>query len=133
MAGVQYPGAYNDFLAVIDVVNLDLGFILTFACIYNTHFYDRLLMATLGPMVVLSVLGCSYLVARRRNRHSQEASRLSEAKRPKWEVPRNRSNRPGSLIVVCYGVSSVTVGRSTFPCPAVPPRPTHTLFARRRP
>lgn len=69
---MQFPGAYNEFLAVIDLVNLDLGFILSLACIYDTNFYDRLLMATLGPVVVLLVLGCTYLVARRRNRGSDE-------------------------------------------------------------
>ncbi|CAN0538822.1 unnamed protein product, partial [Ectocarpus sp. 12 AP-2014] len=49
VAGVEYPGAYQDFLSVVDVVNLDLGFILSFACVYDTNFYDRLLMATIGP------------------------------------------------------------------------------------
>lgn len=73
VAGVKFPGAYRQFLATIDVVNLDLGFILSFACIYRTDFYDRLLMATLGPAVVLAVLGCTYLVALGRNRASEEA------------------------------------------------------------
>lgn len=73
VAGVEYPGAYNDFLAVIDLVNLDLGFILSFACIYDTTFYDRLLIATLGPIATLAALACIYWVARRRNGHSEEA------------------------------------------------------------
>lgn len=73
VAGVKYPGAYRQFLAAIDVVNLDLGFILSFACIYRTDFYDRLLMATLGPAIVLAVLGCTYLIALSRNRASEEA------------------------------------------------------------
>ena len=55
------------------MVNFDLGFILSFACIYRTDFYDRLLMATLGPAVALAVLGCTYLVALGRNRTSEEA------------------------------------------------------------
>ncbi|CAM9448508.1 unnamed protein product, partial [Hapterophycus canaliculatus] len=73
VAGVQYEGIYGDFLSVVDVVNLDLGFILSFACVCDTNFYDRLLMATIGPAVVLGLLGCTYVVARRRNRHSEEA------------------------------------------------------------
>lgn len=77
VAGVQYPGAYNDFLAVIDLVNLDLGFILSFACVYDTNFYDRLLLATLCPFVVLTLLGCTYMVARHRNRRSREVSGCS--------------------------------------------------------
>ncbi|CAM9844184.1 unnamed protein product [Scytosiphon promiscuus] len=73
VAGVRYAGVYADFLSVVDLVNLDLGFILSFACVYDTNFYDRLLMATIGPVVVLGILGCTYIFARRRNGHSMEA------------------------------------------------------------
>lgn len=72
MAGVRYPGAYEEFLSVIDLVNLDLGFILSFACVYDTNFYDRLLLATICPAVVLGFLGCTYRVACRRNCDSAE-------------------------------------------------------------
>lgn len=73
---MEYPGVYNDFLAVIDLVNLDIGFILSFTCVYQTDFYDRLLMATIGPMAMLCALACTYRVARRRNGHSEEALSL---------------------------------------------------------
>ncbi|CBJ31472.1 conserved unknown protein [Ectocarpus siliculosus] len=61
VAGVEYPGAYKDFLSVVDVVNLDLGFILSLACVCDTDFYDRLLLTTICPAVVLGLLGCTYL------------------------------------------------------------------------
>ncbi|CAN0000371.1 unnamed protein product, partial [Ectocarpus fasciculatus] len=73
VAGVEYPGAYKDFLSVVDVVNLDLGFVLSLACVWETDFYDRLLLTTICPAVVLGLLGCTFLVARRRNRYSEEA------------------------------------------------------------
>lgn len=57
---------------MIDVVNVDVGFILSLACVYDTDFYDRLLMATICPAFVLGLLGCTYLVARRRNRQSEQ-------------------------------------------------------------
>lgn len=57
---------------MVDVVNLDFGFMLSFACVYNTDFYDRLLIVTLGPLAVLSVLGLTYMIARRRNRYCGE-------------------------------------------------------------
>lgn len=73
VAGIKYPAAYQEFLGMIDLVNCDLGFILSFACIYDTNFYDRLLMATLGPVIIMFALGCTYVVAVWRNRASEEA------------------------------------------------------------
>lgn len=73
VAGVKYPGAYKEFLSIIDMVNLDVGFILSFACVYDTTFYDRLLFATLGPILVLVLLGCTYMIALSRNRGNEVA------------------------------------------------------------
>ena len=41
VSGVEYPGPYEKFLAYVDVVNLDVGFVMSFACVYDTNFYDR--------------------------------------------------------------------------------------------
>ncbi|CAM9935287.1 unnamed protein product [Ectocarpus sp. 6 AP-2014] len=106
VAGVEYPGAYQDFLSVVDVVNLDLGFILSFACVYDTNFYDRLLMATIGPVLVLGLLGCTYLVARRRNRHCEEAMR---------DVQRRHLSVTLFVMFVIYAAVSYTIFE-TFVC-----------------
>ncbi|CAM9183884.1 unnamed protein product, partial [Ectocarpus sp. 12 AP-2014] len=106
VAGVEYPGAYQDFLSVVDVVNLDLGFILSFACVYDTNFYDRLLMATIGPVLVLGLLGCTYLVARRRNRHCEEAVR---------DVQRRHLSVTLFVMFVIYAAVSYTIFE-TFVC-----------------
>lgn len=106
VASVKYPGAYNDFLAVIDLVNLDIGFIVSFACVYRTDFFDQLLMATIGPAAVFCVLGCTYWVARRRNGHSEEA--LSLVKLQHLSVAL-------FVIVVVYSTVSYTVFK-TFVC-----------------
>lgn len=74
VADVEYPGAYSDFLAVVDVVNLDVGSLLSLACVYSTNFYDRLLITTIGPAGLLCLLACTYWVGRSRNRHSAEAT-----------------------------------------------------------
>lgn len=73
MTGVQYPDVYEDFLSALDVVNLNIGFIVSLACVVPTDFYDRLLMATLGPVVALGLLYLLYAIAERRNRHSSVA------------------------------------------------------------
>eukprot|EP00752_Nemacystus_decipiens_P005317 g4823.t1 len=63
-AQVTYPGAYQDFLSAIDVVNFDLGSVLSAGCLWsNMDFHDRLLVNTLGPLVVVGLLGITYLIA----------------------------------------------------------------------
>lgn len=80
VTGVRYPALYKDFLAALDLFNLNVGFILSFACIVRTNYYDQLLYATLGPMVVLAMLGGIYWFAKRRNNHSLAAQRLVKNK-----------------------------------------------------
>lgn len=75
MTGVKYPDLYEDFVSVLDLSNLNIGFILSFACVLRTNYYIDLLFATLGPMVVLAVLAGTYTLAIKRNRASQEAIR----------------------------------------------------------
>eukprot|EP00752_Nemacystus_decipiens_P005318 g4824.t1 len=68
-SGVTYPGAYQDFLSAVDVVNFDLGYVLSAGCLWsNMDFHDRLLVNTLGPLVVVGLLGITYLVAMHRSR-----------------------------------------------------------------
>eukprot|EP00903_Cladosiphon_okamuranus_P018351 g16883.t1 len=68
VASVTYPGAYRDFLSAIDVVNFDLGSALSAGCWWsNVDFHDRLLVNTLGPLVVVSLLGITYWIAMYRN------------------------------------------------------------------
>ncbi|CAM9358530.1 unnamed protein product [Ectocarpus sp. 13 AM-2016] len=63
-AGVTYPGAYQDFVRAIDVVNFDLGSVISAGCLWSDmDFHDRLLVNTLGPLVVVGLLGITYLVA----------------------------------------------------------------------
>eukprot|EP00903_Cladosiphon_okamuranus_P018353 g16884.t2 len=67
-ASVTYPGVYQDFLSAIDVVNFDLGSVLSAGCLwFNVDFHDRLLVNTLGPLVVVGLLGITYWIAMYRN------------------------------------------------------------------
>ncbi|CAM9614990.1 unnamed protein product [Ectocarpus sp. 12 AP-2014] len=67
-ANVTYPGVYQDFLSVIDIVNFDLGSVLAAGCLWSDFgFHDRLLVSTLGPLVVVGFLAMTYLIAVRRN------------------------------------------------------------------
>lgn len=65
-----YPDVYSDFLDGIALLNFDLGWVLSTACVVNTDFHDRLLISTLGPLVCVTILAATYAIAMRRNRGS---------------------------------------------------------------
>ncbi|CAN0242647.1 unnamed protein product, partial [Scytosiphon promiscuus] len=65
---VTYPGVYQDFLSAIDIVNFDLGSVLAAGCMWSgIDFHDRLLISTLGPLVVAGFLAMTYRIAMLRN------------------------------------------------------------------
>ena len=68
IAGSVYPQEYEDFLSTMAIVNVDIGFLLSNACIYNTNFYNRLVFATVGPLVILFACKCIFSIAKRRAR-----------------------------------------------------------------
>ena len=75
VVNVQYPPAYETFLAALSVVNLNLGSILSLSCVVETNFYARLIFATIAPVAVLGALAITYRVAMLRNGHSIYAMR----------------------------------------------------------
>ena len=106
MVNVQYPPAYETFLAALSVVNLNLGSILSLSCVVETNFYARLVMVTIAPMAVLGALAITYRVAIVRNGHSIHAMR----------VARNKHLSVGLfLLFVMYSSVSHTIFQ-TFVC-----------------
>ena len=73
VANVQYPYEYQRFLDGVKLLDFDLGWMLSASCVVNIDFHDRLLFATIGPIVVIVLLGMTYYIAARRNRQSQGA------------------------------------------------------------
>lgn len=71
----SYPVLYEKFLSALDFVNLNVGFILSFACVLNTNYHDRLLCATLGPIAALAALAGVYTIAEKKNHRSPAAMR----------------------------------------------------------
>ncbi|CAB1102169.1 unnamed protein product [Ectocarpus sp. CCAP 1310/34] len=80
IAGFVYPEEYQDFLNALTPVNLDIGFILSYSCVVITDFFDRLLIATIGPVVVLALLALTFVVGRKRNIDSEAAVRAVKNK-----------------------------------------------------
>lgn len=75
LIGAGFPPMYEIFVTSIDLFSMNLGYILSFACIAETNYYDDLMYATIGPIVVLAGLYGVYRIAKRRNRHSETAMR----------------------------------------------------------
>ena len=62
------------FISKLAFANVDVSFVLSTFCIVRTNFYQRLLLATVGPIVLLLALASTYAVAKRRNRNSEGAA-----------------------------------------------------------
>lgn len=61
---VEFPSAFRKFLSALDAVNLDVGWMLSASCIFTPNFYGRLLLTTLGPIVLCLALACTFIIAR---------------------------------------------------------------------
>ena len=106
VVNVQYPPAYDNLLAALSVVNLNLGSILSLSCVVETNFYARLVLATIAPVAVLGALAITYRVAMLRNGHSILAKR----------VARNKHLAVGLfLLFMVYSSVSYTIFQ-TFAC-----------------
>lgn len=109
MADVTFPSIYRDFLSVIDVVNLDLTWIVRFGCHFDTNFYHRLLVVTLAPIVLLGMLAVTYWIANRRYGHDK----LHAA-----EVRRKHVSAVVLVTFLVYSSASTAVFQ-TFACDAL--------------
>ena len=97
---------YKNFVSTLSFVNFDLGAMLSYTCILNTDFYDRLLFATLAPPVMLIVLAGSYIVGKKRNSSSELAINA---------VIRKHQSAALYLALFVYSSVSYTIFQ-TFPC-----------------
>ena len=73
VANVQYPHVYQQFLDGVKLLDFDLGWMLSVSCIIDINFHGRLLFATVGPIVIIALLGLTYARAVRSNDWSQRA------------------------------------------------------------
>ena len=76
VANVAYPDIYQRFVDALGVFNFDLTWILSATCVIDVDFHDRLLMATIGPIIALLFLAFTYSVAPRINRGDTETLQI---------------------------------------------------------
>ncbi|CAN0556127.1 unnamed protein product, partial [Laminaria digitata] len=68
ITGVEFPASYALFLSWINVLNFDLGYIVSASCVLpSVNFYQSLLATTLGPFVAAAGLMLTYRMAKRRS------------------------------------------------------------------
>ena len=72
VANVTYPDTYQRFVDGVNIFNLDFGWAMSTGCLIAIDFHDRLVISTIGPIVVVMVLGITYTIAIYRHRRSQE-------------------------------------------------------------
>ena len=67
VANVTYPGVYQTFLSGLDIINFDVGFVISATCLWSDiDFHDRLLASTIWPLAILGLLAATYAVALRK-------------------------------------------------------------------
>lgn len=64
---------YDQFIAKLRFINVDIGFFLSSSCVVRTNFYHRLMFSTISPLMILLVLMVTYHIAKKRNQGSQRA------------------------------------------------------------
>eukprot|EP00953_Heterococcus_sp_UTEX-ZZ885_P019923 11128-Heterococcus_DN1.PRE.3 len=67
ITGIPLPNIYRTFLSWADVLNLNVGWLLSLGCLVQVDFYQRLLITTLGPFVAALALAGTYFIVIRRN------------------------------------------------------------------
>lgn len=58
-----YPEEYQEFLSFLSFVNFDIIYITSYSCLFYPGFYGRLLIITIAPVIVLTILAVSYYIA----------------------------------------------------------------------
>ena len=67
ITGVEYPDSYSTFLSWLNVVNLDLGSIVSASCVLpSANFYLSLLLTTLTPLGLAALLVLTFHMAKHR-------------------------------------------------------------------
>ncbi|CAM9604384.1 unnamed protein product, partial [Laminaria digitata] len=107
VASVVYPDIYNTLLKYADVVNLNVGWMLSAGCLIDTDFYHNLLLTTILPLVVLGGVFISHKVIT-----SKQPTRT-------WPNRARIDRRHASVIFwvsfLCYTTVSSTIFQ-TFAC-----------------
>ena len=63
VSNVAYQNVYQKFLDSVNLFNFDMSWVVSIGCFFEVDFHDRLLWTTITPVVIMGVLGITYVVA----------------------------------------------------------------------
>lgn len=106
IAGNVYPEGYTKFVGKLTPINFDIGLFLSYSCMVSADFYDRLVISTVTPLLMLLALAGSYVVGKKRNRGSEAAIQL---------VRHRHQSAAFFLLFLIYSSVSYTIFQ-TFAC-----------------
>ena len=72
VSNVNFPNVYDKFLDRVNFFNFDLSWVVSIRCFLEVDFHDRLLWTTITPVVVMGLLGVTYIIAVNKHRASSE-------------------------------------------------------------
>jgi lysylphosphatidylglycerol synthetase-like protein (DUF2156 family) len=72
ITGAELPPLYRSFLRLVDVVNLNMQWLVPSGCIVDLNFHHKLLIITLLPLVVVAALAVAHVRARSQARRAHD-------------------------------------------------------------
>ncbi|CAM9855884.1 unnamed protein product, partial [Ascophyllum nodosum] len=72
VSNVDFPNVYHKFLYNVNFFNFDLSWIVSIGCFLEVDFHDRLLWTTITPVVIMGLLGVTYVIAVNKHRAFSE-------------------------------------------------------------
>ena len=68
----NFPSVYDKFLDSVNFFNFDLSWVVSIGCFLEVDFHDWLLWTTITPVVIMGLLGVTYVIAVNKHRASSE-------------------------------------------------------------
>ena len=81
VSNVDFPNVYHKFLDNVNFFNFDLSWVLSIGCFLEVDFHDRLQWTTITPVVIMGLLGVTYVIAV--NKHSASSETFLRKTRQK--------------------------------------------------
>eukprot|EP00611_Tribonema_gayanum_P030627 TRINITY_DN8588_c0_g2_i1.p1 TRINITY_DN8588_c0_g2~~TRINITY_DN8588_c0_g2_i1.p1 ORF type:complete len:745 (-),score=149.91 TRINITY_DN8588_c0_g2_i1:53-2086(-) len=125
VTGLQLAPTFENFIHKLAILpNLSFAW----GCVYNATFYEKLLAMTLGPLVAVALLGCSWLWAVAREHRLRRVAGADAARAARLKALRKHWTAFLALTFLVYGTVSSIIFQ-TFACDYVQELDTYYLRA----